>query len=162
VKTIFWTFLCFLVAGRAPAMDEGVRSLAGVPLVYVLVEDLSDDLKAAGLSADILVTDAELRLRTVGISVGSRQESLRTPGFPYLYVRVTGRGSPENGYYGAVSVEFFQEVRLVRSQSIRVSACTWQVNSIFRGGDPKGVRGTVRDLSDAFANAYLAANPKHR
>jgi hypothetical protein len=172
VKTQFiWTALVLVAAlltssdVRAGDQARHRKTLAGVPSVHILVEELSDDLKKAGLSTAMLQTDAELRLRTVGIRVATEDESFSLPGSPYLYVAVTGikdatTTGKYRGYSAAVELQFVQAVGLNRDPSIRVEAPTWSIMNIVTGSTVEVIRKSVRDFTDHFANAYLTANPK--
>ena len=140
-------------------------TLAGIGPVHVLVEEISDDLKSSGLSITTLQTDAEFRLRAVGIRVATEAESFALPGAPYLYVNVTGLkdrtvSGRQFGYSANVSVSLIQEVRLDRNPSIRIGAPTWSAEEIVTGSSAEIVRKSLRDLVDRFANAYLSVNPK--
>jgi hypothetical protein len=159
--------VALLLSIEASAADQQRhrKTLEGVPSIYVLVEDISADLKQAGLSTAMLQTDAELRLRAAGIRVASEQEFFSLPGSPYLYVVVTGirdatTAGRHLGYSAAVSIEFVQYVRLERDLSIRGPATTWSVGNIVTGSTGEVIRESVRDLTDHFANLYLTANPK--
>lgn len=165
--TAFLLVTALLATADAWAGDHARyrRTLSGVPSVHVLVEELSDCLKQAGLSTATLQTDTELRLRAAGIRVATEEESFSLPGSPYLYVVVTGLQDStitgrSFGYSAAVEVQFIQEVRLERAKSIRVTAPTWSLSEIVVGPTPEIIRKTVRDLADRFSNAYLAVNPK--
>jgi hypothetical protein len=141
------------------------KTLAGVPSVYILVEELPDELQQAGLSRATLQTDAELRLCAAGIRVATEQEGLSLLGSPLLYVKVQGGRNITTtgihlGYVAAVVLQFFQDVRLDRDPSIRVEAPTWSAMQTITGPTVEVIRQSVRDLADRFANAYLMANPK--
>jgi hypothetical protein len=160
-------FAVLLMIPRLWALDTASAraTLAGVPAVYVLVEDLSDELKKTGLSEAILQTDAELRLRAVGIRVATETESFSVAGSPYLYLRVTGmasdsRGGYRYGYVAYVEVALRQDVSLIRNPSTHAVAETWTKGTLIAGPTVDVIRDAVRDMTDGFANAYLAANPK--
>ena len=96
------------------ATRESLRGLTGVEVV---VENVPPDLEPAGLTANQLRTDAELRLRKAGIRVLTREETLATPGVPYLYIRVTGL--PERSMTGRLLVECPR----IMSTDVDVSSC---------------------------------------
>lgn len=143
---------------------ESLREFTGMG---VIVEDLSTYAQQAGLTKAHIVTDVEVRLRQAGIKVLTRRERLRTPGQPYLYVRVTAISIPSNtppsvlGYAFAVDVHLEQRVNLSRNRQ-ETDAKTWSTVSI-GVTPPRGfariARQAVRDLLDEFLNDYLAVNP---
>src|SRR5215472_3875500 len=101
--------------GQVATAEEDRESLRGLTGVYVLVEHLTKEAERDGLSENQLQTDVELRLRRAGIKVQTRQESLASPGRPYLYVRVTERKKSDLPLYAlCVQVEFVQAVQLER------------------------------------------------
>ena len=73
-------------AAQLPSIgrEEALRGLSGV---CVLVEHIPGLERArAGLTTDRVPTAVELRLRSYGITVLSRQECLADPRDPYLHV----------------------------------------------------------------------------
>ena len=138
---------------------ESLRALAGV---FLVVEELKDDVKHDGLSVSQIQTDVELRLRQAGIKVLSRQEALASPGFPYLYVRLsTAKGGSTYAY--CVQVEFNQVVQLDRNPAIRLLATTWTapgVTGTVGAKTLRDVRKIIVGQVDEFTNTYLAVNPK--
>ena len=62
-----------------------------------------------------------------------------------------------------MDVELRQRVTLIQNPSMRVLAPTWSAAGVIGtvGYQKLGsLREDVRDLTDQFINAYLAANPK--
>jgi hypothetical protein len=169
--SLIWTALvlasALLMRSDALALDadQHRKTLAGVTSVFVVIEELSDELKQAGLATATVCTDAELRLRAAGIRVAPEQEALSSPGAPFLYVHVYGRRNLTQsgihfGYIGAITLQFLQDVRLDRDLTIRAKATTWSVGESVTGSTVEILRESVRDLVDRFANTYLMANPK--
>jgi len=72
--------------------DTSRRTLSGVKGVSVVVEDLQPDLqkraRRQALSKDQLRKNMEAQLEEAGIRVLDRDEWLRTPGRPVVYVNV--------------------------------------------------------------------------
>jgi hypothetical protein len=155
-------FVLLISQSGAENVDLERETLTGIPSVNVDVGRISENMARAGLSADVLRSDAELRLRAVGIRV----DSLPVPGqTARLYVTVAGvpvsAGGPL-GYAAYVELQFLQEVNLTRDRSRRVYVATWSAGAIVTGTTADSVRKAVRDLSDLFANAYLSVNPPKR
>ena len=164
-----WIVLVFMVLGLvdldsfviAGNTEQESKSLHGLKGVYVLIEDLDTEIKQDGLTDSQLRTDTELRLRMAGIRVLSLEEAYVTPGRPWLLVNVNIlklRYIPT--YVYNISVEFYQNVSLLRASNIRIPACTW--DSSILGMNPKleAIRSTTKKLVDRFINAYLSVNPK--
>ena len=144
--------------------DEASRAtLVGLTGVYVLVENIPDEAQRDGLDTTQIRTDVELKLRQAGITVLTQQEGLSTAAAPYLYVNVQVLKNPAKFYAFSADVELRQRVTLVHDPSMSVLATTWSATgTIGTVGSQKlaSVREVVRDLTDQFINAYLAANPK--
>ena len=144
--------------------DEITRkTLAGLTGIYVSVEHISDEAQRDGLDTTQIRTDVELKLRQAGIAVLTQQEWLSTAAAPYLYVNVQAIKNPANVYAFSADVELRQRVTLVGNPSMSLLATTWSATGMIGTvGSQKValVREDVRDLTDRFINAYLAANPK--
>jgi hypothetical protein len=149
--------------------DEHSRqTLAGLRGVHVDVWGVREDAQRHGLSETQLQTDVELRLREAGIEVLSMDDLLRTAGVPVLHVTAGTMhlsDSMSGVYAYCVSVELEQGTHLARTPSVHVIGRTWNATGMFGvvGANhlEERVRRDVRDLTDQFINAYLAANPKH-
>ena len=84
----------FLIGVTAPTVrgddNEGSRAtLKGITTVHVLVEDLDNDAQTVGLTKEGIQTDVELKLVLAGMHVVTREEWLKLPGAPRLYVNVS-------------------------------------------------------------------------
>jgi hypothetical protein len=92
------------------------KSLEGVGAFGVIVEEISADLEASGLTRSLIASDVEVRLRRQGLRVLDEEGLSREPGGPYLHVIVTGRKTavPELVAF-VISVQFEQAVLPTRS-----------------------------------------------
>jgi len=148
------------VWGKSKLQRTTLRGLKGV---YVLIEELNPDLEKDGLTGEQLLTDAELKLRKVGIEVLTEEEWLKTPDLPYLYVNINGDKVKNTFYCLSIQVSLIQEIRLERNSFIKASSSTWQTSSV-GGCNESVVISTVRDglgdIINNFINDYLAENPK--
>jgi len=173
MKTALAALLLSSVAVLSPLAGQGddERSrptLAGLPGVYVEGSQMKEDAQQKGLSETQLRTDVELKLRQAGIRVLTKEEVTHTLGLPFLFVSVNTlqpQGSSHSGLYAfAVNVELIQTICLGRSPSGLTLGRTWNAAGVFGtvGRETLGesVRNEVRDATDQFINAYLAANPK--
>ena len=149
-------------AGTAGGDTENDRqSLKGLNGVRVVVEDLEAEVEQGGLNRTSIQTDAELKLRQVGITVLTEGEALAAPGGPILHINVSTVGGPVYAYF--ITVELCQHVRLDRDPSIRIfDAVTWSVGAVGTIGrsNLRDIRNSIRDHVDMFINAYLSVNPK--
>ena len=169
MKTAFAALVLLFATGVSPLLgqgdDEASRTtLVGLTGVYVLVEHVADEAQRDGLDTLQVRTDVEVKLRQAGIRVLSKEEWLSTAGAPYFYVDISTTKNPLGVYAFIVRVELNQWVTLVRPPSQqRLLAATWSTPGVLgMVGSKKlvSLRDNVRDQTDQFINAYLAANPK--
>ena len=171
MKTVLAALALLSAAAVLPLVGQGDtensrRTLAGLTGVYVSVSKMTEEEQRIGLSNPQLETDVELKLREAGIRVLAKDDPNPVPGVPFLYVTVSTlklTGLP--GVYAfSVEVELIQFARLERDKSVVCLGRTWNATAVFGTvGQDKlegGLRTTIRDLTDQFINAYLAANPK--
>lgn len=153
------------------SMQDGMDVIRRMPLVElpsvsVLVVVIREDTQQKdGLSKDTLKTAVELRLRTLGIKVITEEESLKEPGWPYLYVRVgVMRSNAYPIYFFTNGVVLKQNVTMDRPPKLWITgAITWETSSqgLCPGQDlAKVITENVLEMVDKFANDYLAVNPK--
>ena len=118
-----------------------------------------------GLTAQVLQTDIELRLRQAGVPILTPAERLATPGRPLLYLNLNAfklKGQTELYAY-SMSLVLKQRVAILRDASTVSVAGTWSATSSVGtiGADRlRSLRDDVRDMVDEFINAYLSMNPK--
>ena len=168
MKTVLAALVLVATAVASPLVGQGDneftrKTLAGLTGMYVSVVPISDEAQRDGLDATQIRTDVELKLRQAGIAVLTQDEWRSTMGAPYLFVSVQTFKNPAHVYAYSADVELRQLVTLVRDPSKSVLAPTWSATGILGTVGPQkvgSVREDVRDLTDQFINAYLAANPK--
>jgi hypothetical protein len=168
MKTVLAAVALLAAAVASPLLGQGDnedtrKTLAGLNGVYIYVEEIKDEVQRDGLSQSQTQTDVELRLRQAGITVLTREHYLSMTGTGVLYVNVNAlKNSPDLYTYTAdVEVQLRQPVRLIRTPSVTVFATpTWSVAVLSAGATVSSIRDHVRDATDRFINAYLAANPK--
>ncbi|MFQ5875317.1 MAG: hypothetical protein ACE5JL_16175 [Dehalococcoidia bacterium] len=153
-----------LLLGPRGAWAGESRTLSGLFGVEVVVENIKPEAERDGLTRAALQTDVELRLRQAGIRVLTKTQGLRTPGRPWLYLNVSTLKRSDGSYAYHASLGLKEYVRLERAPSRVELAETWQTLGIIGTVGIQRlhtvVREAVRDMVDAFINAYLAANPK--
>jgi hypothetical protein len=140
------------------------RSLAGISVMGVVVQDLTKDAIEAGLIKEQIRTDVELKLRREGIRIVSEEEQLKVPGSPCINVQINClRHKTLPILVFDINVTLIQGVFLMRNQEITAIGGTWFRDLLGCVGDSlfvSTVRQGVDDLVDIFLNDYLAANPK--
>jgi len=112
--------LCLVARANAQSNNPLSRkSMEGVGAFGVVVEEISADLEANGLTRSLITSDVEVRLRRQGLRVLNEEGMSREPGGPYLHVIVTGRKTavPELVAF-VISVQFEQAVLPTRSMDV--------------------------------------------
>jgi hypothetical protein len=156
--------LCSVIYNSAFCADEYQRrSLKGIKAIYVVVENLPDEVEKDGLTIDQITTDVKLKVGMAGIKVVSLKEPIIILGSPYLYINLYGIMIPNVQIFSYnFEVSLKQIVSLVRNPNITFSTSTWVYSKIgYVGADKiKQIRETIKDAVDIFINDYLAENPK--
>lgn len=148
----------------AQALDAGSReSLRGISGVAVVVEDISPDASADGLSQDAIGAAAELILRSKGIKVLTDIDRTRLGSAPYLYINVNTLKEELGLYAYAVNVDLKQVVGLLPKRGARAWGATWSASVVGAVGEAN-VRQIIADavepLVKDFADDFLSANPR--
>jgi hypothetical protein len=139
-------------------------TLKGLKGVGVLVENLSLEVEKEGLRKNELQLEVEFKLREAGINVLSKEESLKSPGEPYLYINVNlNTSKTENEVYPySIDMLFIQKVSLLRNPQQATYAVTWSTGGV--GSITKQLvsqlRSSVSEMVDIFIKSYHAENPK--
>jgi len=143
---------------RASDLPMDRATLAGLSGVFVAVANVPHAIKSQ-VDREILKTDIELKLRVLGIKVFN--EAAAAGNKVMLYVIINGFTPPDfspdrMAYTAVITAE--QRVRLVRDSAIETTAATW--STLVGGtGNFAGIRHSIADGVDEFANAYLSVNP---
>ena len=135
------------------------QSLRGIEGLQVVIGDINPAAVQDGLSEESLRTDVVRALLGAGINVLTREERLRTPGSPWLYVSVGTVRTKLGSHVYSVSVALFQE-GLLDSNNVRTSVQTWERGAfgMTRSQDLRRIRQAVSDLVGMFIKDYLAMN----
>lgn len=155
-RTFAVTLSLSLLARAALAETSGRETLRGVVQVSVLVEGLSHEAEVAGLTAQLLKTDIELRLRHSRVALSdSDDESL-------LCFRVAAEQLADGRRWAyTVLVSYRQPVTLVRNKAWCVAE-TWHAAGVIALASPakfvQTVRSHVGNVTDEFIGDYLAMN----
>jgi len=153
MRIMIIALLALLVGGFASAADSGLEVNSGTK-IYVLVENLSDDAKATGLTKEFIASKTELQLRRNGVPVGSRKNAYASGVHLYVNCGVTGKAF-------ALSVEFRREVSYrAGGQTHSVMSSTYnQGGQGTHSGDRQFIVQTLTDFLDVFSNDFLKSNP---
>jgi hypothetical protein len=137
-------------------------TLAGLRSICVFVK-LDEEARAAGLHESMIVTDAELALRSAGIRVLSQPASQWFPLFPLLYIYIQTLRHDGMLAYSA-RVDLRQPVVAPGTRSISFVGMSWEkfALGLTPRSDAQAIRGLVKDFVAAFVNDYLAANTEAR
>lgn len=146
------------------ALDVGSReSLRGIPGVGVVVEDVSPEAAADGLSQDAIRAAAELILRSKGIRVLTNVERTRLGSAPYLYINVNTLKEELGLYAYAVNVDLKQVVGLLSIKNAQAWGATWSASVVGAVGETtlsQIIADAVEPLVKDFANDFLLVNPR--
>jgi hypothetical protein len=166
VVVVVVILLVFASVSHTFAIDSKSNraTLRGLEGVGVLVEQLSPEVEREGLVKSRLQTEAELKLRMAGIKVLTKEECLKTPGEPYLYVNINVNiAKTESGIYPySIDVLLIQKVSLLRDPKQTTYAVTWSTGGVGSIGKPilSQLQNSVEEILDVFVKAYLSENPK--
>lgn len=161
----FW----LLMAGPAAfAVDSALtqETLTGLQGVYVIVEEMQPNIQKyavkSGLTKEQLQKDIELRLKEVGIRVLSRDEWMKTPGKPVLYISVNTHESERYWYAYDIKIELQQVVKMEANPKVNALAATWSLSmtGITNIGSLNVIKGDIEVLLGRFQQAYWAVNRK--
>ena len=160
--------ILLIFASKSPASAIDSKSnratLRGLEGVAVLVEQFSPEVEKEGLVKNRLQTELELKLRMAGIKVLTKEECLKTPGEPYLYVNINVNiAKTESDIYPySIDVLLIQKVSLARDPNQATYAVTWSTGGVGSIGKPilSQLQNSVEEILDVFVKAFLSENPK--
>jgi hypothetical protein len=148
-------FISMLMGSRAYGQtNASAGTLKGIDAVQVLIEDLSDDAKAMGLSEKTVRTDVELKLQSAGIRVLSADENFKTLGAPIFYVNVHVFARTAN-----MDIQLVQDANLVRTRKL-APVTTWSRGCLLPIASSDSIRSHLGDQVDQFLNDWLSVNRK--
>jgi hypothetical protein len=158
--------LLFMPSESLFAIDgkSNLATLRGLKGVGVLVENLPPEVEKEGLIKNQIQIEVESKLRAAGIKVLTREECLKTPGQPYLYININvNTAKTESDLYPyAIDALLIQKVSLLRNPELTTYAVTWSMGGI--GSIDKQIlgqlRGDVEEVVQVFIKAFLSENPK--
>jgi hypothetical protein len=149
---------------RARFYPDPKVSLAGLPGVFVVVEDVAPQAARDGLTRAIIRRDVLTRLRAAGVPLLTRAKWLKTPGWPMLSVVVSAYKSRHGVYAAYLGVRLRQVVSLKRLPDVDLAGTTWKAEfvAVARPNHLSAVRRYLGVLIDRFIRAWRAANRQRR
>lgn len=146
----------------AQTTDDERAALRGLEGVGVVIENVGEEARDAGLRQEAIRNDVELRLRSAGIPILEPARRFEVSGAPYLYVNVNAIGLEEIDHFVYnIEVALNEYVNLVRHPGMQLTAASWKVPDVLgviHEDDLRDLREDIKDFVDQFANDYLAAN----
>ena len=138
------------------------ESLAGLPGVVVVIETITPEAQADGLSEETIRAAVERILQSSGIRILTQSETQKAFSNPWLYVQPNiGKGGPY--YFYNVSLRLIQEVSSVHGRQHSMAATTWEGNTagiVSNGNLRDGILNVIETWVKIFANDFLAVNPR--
>lgn len=158
---VFWAIPLF-------AEDSQVSrgTLAGIPRVYVLVENIQPNILQyslkAGLTTVQLQKEIEKRLNVAGIGTMSRDEWLKSLGRPVLYVNINTHETEKYWYAYDIKLELRQMVHLEAHPKVKTLADTWSINitGMANIGNINIITKDTSFLLDRFIQAHKSVNKR--
>lgn len=136
-------------------------SMKGLNGVYILVESMPVEIEKKGLTGSQIKMDVDSKFQMAGIKILTGEKDLSEEGNHYLYVNVNVFNSELSElYFFSISVEFHQDVFLVRKPHYKVHGSTWTKRYIGITSKLNDIRTYTKDMVGIFINAYLSVNPK--
>ena len=164
--TLALVILVVIASTGFSSLELQRKSLQGLKGVFILVEHIEPEAERDGVRASDLQKRVEANLRLAGIKVLTEEELHRSPGQPFLYVRVTYRKLMTNIPIGAaidLELELRQNAFLERDAAIDLPASTWQGGMLVTvgiGDLTKGLLNGIDHLTEQFISDYRSVNPK--
>lgn len=118
--------------------------------IYVLVEDLQENVKKVGLTTNQIQTDIEIRLQRAGLKIN--KDAKQT-----IYVNVNSINIDSYSMAYSIHISLQQNAVLSRDKSLSSDATTWSVGQIgvMSNSNTRKIRDTISDFVDEFINKYL-------
>ena len=157
--------LCAVNAGLAEASSEYEReALRGLPGVQVIIDQINPDGQNGSLSKETIRTAVELILQSSRIPILTRQERLKTPSAPFLYINInTVKADNMPLFASNIHVELIQSVLLRNQAETLTFATTWHSSLAALAGSNLLKASTIENLESLvkeFVEDFMAMNPR--
>ena len=148
--------------GVVNALDSGSReSLRGMFGLGLVIEEVSPDASADGLSQEAIRTTVEQALRSKGIRLLT--ERTRSGSSPYLYINVNTLKEELGLYAYTVTVDLKQFVGLLSMKNKKTWGTTWSasvIGMVRQENVNQIITDAVEPLAKDFIDDFLAVNPR--
>jgi hypothetical protein len=159
VSLIFWS-------SQINAEDSVItrNTLAGLSSIYVLVENIQPNIQKYARKAELnsvqLKKEIESQLNASGIKTMSRDEWLKAPGRPVLYININTHETEKYWYAYDIKLELRQIVYLEINPKVKTLADTWSINitGVANIGNLNVIKKDEDVLLDRFIQAYKSVN----
>ena len=148
--------------GVVNALDSGSReSLRGMFGLGLVIEEVSPDASADGLSQEAIRTTVEQALRSKGIRLLT--ERTRSGSSPYLYINVNTLKKELGLYAYTVTVDLKQLVGLLSMKNKKTWGTTWSasvIGMVRQENVNQIITDAVEPLAKDFIDDFIAVNPR--
>lgn len=162
--TMVFVLLSPTAFGHATDGQSERETLRGVKALSVIVYDLDYEFEEYGLTQEKIQKDLEAKLRTAGIKVLSKEESMKVREAPLLGLMIGAlrafTAKDTEFYYISTVIKLRQNVYLERMPKNKVPGIATWSNTRFGINFAHNIRSEVDDAIDKFITAYLSVNPK--
>jgi len=141
------------------------KTLAGLPGFFVAVEDMDTAAARVGVSAAVIQSDVESKLRGAGIKLYTQDDFKNVLEVPQLYININElalHGAQAGLFTYNASAEVRQAIKLSRDPTISSTSVTWRapatVGTVGSDNFYTAVRDVVREQVDLLITAYRDAN----
>jgi hypothetical protein len=155
---VLWVVLAISTCAFAQVAMGDKEVLRRLDRVHVTLERLQPEIELDGLYGNILLSDAEIRLKMAGIKVLSEEECLETSNVASLSLRVNTL-KRRFGYIYRVELFLVEPVELIRNK-MRRDARILEIPGGWAMGSVSDIRKKASDTMDEFIRAWEEANPK--
>ena len=143
---------------QTPDAQQQRDALKGFPGVALIVEDLGDDARRDGLTAEKVTADIEERLNTGGVRIFKRGEPA-----PTLYVNIIPRRSDIGIYKVEIEIDvlqLYQPLPVNRETVLQFLWQRWTEHQTDRR-QVDNTRYVINDFVDQFVADWLMVNPRY-
>ena len=162
VLQLFVVALVWGNIGVVGALDSGSReSLRGIFGLGVVIEEVSPDASADGLSQEAIRSTIEQALRSKGIRLLT--ERTRSGSTPYLYININTLKEELGLYAYTVTVDLKQLVGLPSMKNKKTWGTTWSASvlgMVRQENVNQIIADAVEPLIKDFTDDFVAANPR--
>jgi len=156
---VLWGVVAISTCAFAQVEKDDKQVLRGLDSVHVTLERLQPEIERDGLYGNMLVSDAEMKLKLAGIKVLSEEERIQTPYSASLYLRVNAL-KRRLGYIYRVELFLVEPVALIRNKMQR-DAMVLEIPAEWgMGRSLTDIREKASDAVDRFIRAWLDANTR--